>query len=78
VRSLTKAALAAVALAPFALTVPGSAAPTCTGSSQAACGGRVVAEPEASLTFHQFDGPLESVGGRSRPSRRSPRATSRS
>ena len=44
-----------------ALALPSGAAPSCTEGSTAACGGRVVAEPEDSLTFHQFDGPLESV-----------------
>ncbi len=45
-----------------ALAVPATAAPTCTTIPQAVCGGRVVAEPETSVTFHQFDGPLESAG----------------
>ena len=48
--------LAAVAMS------PSSAAPTCTTpGTEPACGGRVVAEPEVSVTFHQFDGPAESV-----------------
>ena len=36
---------------------------------QALCGGRVVAEPEQSTTFHQFDGPLESLGSDARGDR---------
>ncbi len=44
-----------------ALAAPAAAAPTCAAAPEAACGGRVVAEPELSTTFHQFDGPLESV-----------------
>lgn len=43
---------------------PSSAAPTCTTpGTEAACGGRIVAEPEVSVSFHQFDGPAESVEG---------------
>jgi hypothetical protein len=43
---------------------PSSAAPTCTSpGTQAACGGRIVAEPEVSVSFHQFDGPIESLEG---------------
>ena len=45
----------------MALAAPAAAAPTCTTVPTAACGGRVVAEPEISTTFHQFDGPLEGV-----------------
>ena len=44
-----------------ALAAPAAAAPTCTTVPVEACGGRVVAEPELSTTFHQFDGPLESA-----------------
>jgi hypothetical protein len=61
---VTKASFAAVCLVvPFVLAVPGQTAPSCTGgaSTEVACGGRVIAEPELSTTFHQFDGPLESV-----------------
>jgi hypothetical protein len=44
-----------------ALAAPAVAAPTCTTVPQPVCGGRVVAEPEVSVTFHQFDGPAESL-----------------
>jgi hypothetical protein len=44
-----------------ALALPSAAAPTCVDGPQGPCGGRVVAEPEDSVTFHQFDGPLESL-----------------
>ncbi|MCW2679033.1 MAG: hypothetical protein JWM62_434 [Frankiales bacterium] len=55
--------LAAAVPVLFALAAPAAAAPTCTTVPQPVCGGRVVAEPEQSVTFHQFDGPLESAGG---------------
>ncbi|MCW2615542.1 MAG: hypothetical protein JWN08_2536, partial [Frankiales bacterium] len=52
-----------LAALPLVLTAaPASAAPTCVSVPTALCGGRVVAEPEASVSFQQFDGPLESVG----------------
>ncbi|MCW2608453.1 MAG: hypothetical protein JWO60_3146 [Frankiales bacterium] len=52
-------ALAAAALP----LLPAAAAPTCTGGVPLeVCGGRVVAEPETSVTFHQFDTPAESLG----------------
>ncbi|MDP3714099.1 MAG: M14 family zinc carboxypeptidase [Mycobacteriales bacterium] len=54
--------LAPLALLALPLAAPALAAPTCTTVPTAACGGRVVAEPELSTTFHQFDGPVESVG----------------
>ena len=47
----------------LALAAPAVAAPTCTTVPEPACGGRIVAEPEVSVTFHQFDGPLESLEG---------------
>ena len=47
----------------LALAVPAAAAPTCTDIPAALCGGRIVAEPELSTSFHQFDGALESLGG---------------
>ncbi len=55
--------VAAVALPALLLvTTQSQAAPTCTGPTPTAlCGDRVVAEPEQSVAFHQFDGPLESV-----------------
>lgn len=43
------------------LAAPAAAAPTCSTLPVEVCGGRVVAEPEVSVSFHQFDGPLESV-----------------
>jgi hypothetical protein len=46
-----------------ALAAPVAAAPTCTSGSTAPCGGRIVAEPEQSTSFLQFDGPLESLQG---------------
>jgi len=50
------------ALLPLVLGAPALAAPTCSDEATATlCGGRVVAEPEVSTSFHQFDGPLESV-----------------
>ncbi len=62
---LLPAAAAAVCglLLPLALTAgPADAAPTCTGRIPlSVCGGRVVAEPETSTTFHQYDGPGESL-----------------
>jgi hypothetical protein len=45
----------------LALAAPAAAAPTCTTVPVEACGGRIVAEPELSTTFHQFDGPVESL-----------------
>ena len=45
-----------------ALLAPASAARPARPCPTPLCGGRVVAEPEQSVTFHQFDGPLESVG----------------
>ncbi len=51
------------ALLSLALAAPVLAAPTCTTVPTAACGGRVVAEPQLSTSFHQFNGPLETVGG---------------
>lgn len=54
--------LAAAALLAV-LAAPATAAPTCTSGSTAPCGGRIVAEPEQSTSFLQFDGPLESLGG---------------
>ena len=53
--------LAAVAL-PVALAAHSLAAPSCTTpGTELACGGRIVAEPLQSTTFHQFDGPAESL-----------------
>ncbi len=52
--------LAAVPVA-LAMAAPAVAAPTCVDVPEVLCGGRVVAEPELSTTFHQFDGPLESL-----------------
>jgi hypothetical protein len=52
-----------VALLALALAAPALAAPTCTIVPTAACGGRVIAEPELSTSFHQFDGLSESLGG---------------
>lgn len=48
---------------PLALAVaaPAAAAPVCTTTPTAVCGGRVVAEPEQSVSFLQFDGPTESL-----------------
>jgi hypothetical protein len=45
----------------LALAAPVAAAPTCPDRPEALCGGRIVAEPEQSVSFHQFDGPLDSV-----------------
>ncbi len=45
-----------------ALAAPAAAAPTCVDRPTALCGGRIVAEPEMSTSFHQFDGPLEGLG----------------
>ncbi|TBR17192.1 MAG: hypothetical protein EPO57_09420, partial [Chitinophagaceae bacterium] len=55
----------AVAAVPVlaALAVQATAAPTCVTAPEALCGGRIVAEPEQSTSFHQFDGPLESLEG---------------
>ena len=62
VRRLLPVSLTAVLL-PLVLAGPAAAAPTCyDAATRAACGGRVVAEPELSATFHQFDGPLEGLG----------------
>jgi hypothetical protein len=56
-RSLLLAAVVPLALAGHSL-----AAPSCTtAGTEAACGGRIVAEPLNSASFHQFDGPVESV-----------------
>lgn len=57
--------LVLVATAPLllALAAPAAAAPTCVNAPTALCGGRIVAEPETSTSFHQFDGPVESLGG---------------
>jgi hypothetical protein len=50
------------AIVPIALATTSYAAPTCTGPlPDPACGGRIVAEPRDSTSFHQFDGPLESL-----------------
>ena len=58
-RSLLLAGVVPLALAGHSL-----AAPSCTTpGTEAACGGRIVAEPELSTSFHQFDGPAESVEG---------------
>jgi hypothetical protein len=46
-----------------ALAAPAAAAPTCIDVPEVVCGGRIVAEPEISTSFHQFDGPAESLGG---------------
>ena len=54
---------AAVATALLAVAAPAAAAPTCVSVPEALCGGRIVAEPEQSVSFHQFDGPLESLEG---------------
>lgn len=54
-------ALAAPLLAAPALVAPAGAAPTCPGDNRGLCGGRVVAEPAQSVTFHQFDGAVDSV-----------------
>ena len=54
-------ALVAPLLAAPALVAPAGAAPTCPGTNRTLCGGRVVAEPEQSVTFHQFDGLVDSV-----------------
>ena len=63
----TRPLLAAAALLPLSLmltmTSPALGAPTCADGSTAPCGGRIVAEPEQSVSFHQFDGPLESLEG---------------
>lgn len=60
----TRPLLAAIALPVVVfLALPAPAAPTCVSVPDALCGGRVVAEPEASTSFHQFDGPLESLEG---------------
>jgi hypothetical protein len=53
----------ALALTVPLLISPVAAAPTCPGEDRSRCGGRVVAEPEDSVSFHQFDGPLESLEG---------------
>ncbi len=55
----------ALTLLPVALLTAtvAAAAPTCTSGSTAPCGGRVVAEPEQSVSFLQFAGPTESLGG---------------
>jgi hypothetical protein len=45
-----------------ALAAPAAAAPTCIDVPDVVCGGRIVAEPEISTSFHQFDGPAESLG----------------
>ena len=45
----------------LALAAPAAAAPTCIDVPDVVCGGRIVAEPEASVSFHQFDGPSESL-----------------
>jgi hypothetical protein len=56
-RSLLLASVVPLALAGHSL-----AAPSCTSpGTEAACGGRIVAEPLNSASFHQFDGPVESV-----------------
>jgi hypothetical protein len=58
--------LIAAAVLPLVLALaapPAAAAPTCPTGAQALCGGRVVAEPEMSTSFHQFDGPFESLQG---------------
>ncbi len=42
--------------------VPAAAAPNCYGTTPSdLCGGRVVAEPQESTTFQQYDGPVESL-----------------
>lgn len=52
------------AVVPIALATASYAAPTCTGTAPPeACGDRIVAEPEDSTSFHQFDGPVESLEG---------------
>ena len=55
--------LLAVAAIPLLLTQTGSsAAPSCTTpGTEVVCGDRIVAEPERSVSFHQFDGPAESL-----------------
>jgi hypothetical protein len=56
-RSLLLAGVVPLALAGHSL-----AAPSCTTpGTQAACGGRIVAEPLQSTSFHQFEGPVESL-----------------
>jgi hypothetical protein len=56
-RSLLLAGVVPLALAGHSL-----AAPSCTTpGTEAACGGRIVAEPQFSTSFHQFDGPAESL-----------------
>ena len=51
------------AIVPIALATASYAAPTCPDGSTALCNGRIVAEPEDSTSFHQFDGPAESLEG---------------
>ena len=54
--------LALAAAVPVVLAGQSLAAPTCTiAGTEPACGGRVVAEPENSVAFHQFEGPTESL-----------------
>jgi len=56
--------LALAAAVPLVLAGSTLAAPTCpVGGTEAVCGGRVVAEPEDSVAFHQFEGPVESLQG---------------
>jgi hypothetical protein len=56
-------ALAALILVTTLVASPATAAPTCPDPlTRPACGGRVVAEPEQSTTFHQFEGPVENAG----------------
>ncbi|MCW2608455.1 MAG: hypothetical protein JWO60_3148 [Frankiales bacterium] len=56
------ASLSAVLL-PLVLAGPAAAVPSCVAPVPlVACGGRVVAEPELSVAFHQFEGPVESLG----------------
>jgi hypothetical protein len=56
--------LALAAAVPVALAGQSLAAPTCTiAGTDPLCGGRIVAEPLQSTSFHQFDGPLESAQG---------------
>lgn len=61
-RSRSLLAAAALPLV-VALAAPAAAAPTCVSVPDTLCGGRIVAEPEMSTSFHQFDGPLESLEG---------------
>ena len=56
--------LALAAAVPVVLAGQSLAAPTCTiAGTDPLCGGRIVAEPLQSTSFHQFDGPLESAEG---------------